>query len=53
MLRSQVYSMKLSDTRKKLNGCVKEQYTYLLKTVTQKTLNTTDQSLVFQEPTNF
>ena len=30
-----------------------ERTTYLLKVMTQKTLKTVDQSLVFQEPTNF
>ena len=46
--------MKLCETRNKLlNGCAREQYIYLLKAVTRKTLKTIDQSLVFQQPTNF
>ena len=36
-----------------LNGCTREQHIYWLKEMTQKALKTIDQSLVFQQPTNF
>ena len=53
-LNLQVYRMKLCKTWKKvLNGCARKQHIYLLKAMTQKTLKTIDQSLVFQQPTNF
>ena len=54
MLRLPVYQQKLCKTRKKLlNGCESEQHAYFLKAMTQQTLKSIHQSLVFQESTNF
>ena len=43
----------MQNPEKLLNGCTREQHIYLLKAMTQKALKTVDQSLVFQQPTNF
>ena len=46
--------MKLCKTWKKLlNGSARVKHIYLLKAMTQQTLETIDQLLVFQQPTNF
>ena len=43
----------MQNPKKLLNGCAREQHTYLLKAMTRKALKTIDQSFAFQQPTKF